>query len=115
MPRTILVIDDEIEIGEIIGTVLERKGYRVLIASSFAQGVSFWENEKQNVDLVLSDLGAIGTQEKRFSEIFRKPDLKVAYMSGSSPDEVKGRYGPDFIQKPFLLEELARFVDQRLI
>src|SRR6185436_4905439 len=101
------------EVVELIELVLQGQGFRVLPASSFQQAVALWDREKESVDVVLSDLGAIASKASSFSEIFKKPDLHLLYMSGSAPDEVPANISSqNFIQKPYSTSAITRFVSQ---
>src|SRR5687768_1111950 len=101
MLKTILIIDDEHSVAGIMRLVLQNKGYRVLLAFSFEEAVTLWNREKENVEMIIADLGVTVPQGSSFFEIFEKPDLKLLYMSGS-PQEVEAYvFGQSFIQKPF--------------
>ena len=51
---TILVVDDEIELGHALSKLLTRNGYRVLTACNGEEGLGILRNEE--IHLVLSDL-----------------------------------------------------------
>jgi len=96
-----------------ISFVLENIGYRVLFALSFEEAVTIWAREKENVDMVVSDLGAITVKGRLFCEIFQKPDLKLLYMSGSPHEEAPSYISSQaFIKKPFRPSELAYLVER---
>src|SRR5438034_1104177 len=88
MEQTILIIDDEHSVAGVIGLVLEKSGYRVLVAFSLDEAVTFWEQEKESVDVVLSDVGVVAAESNSFLAVFEKPELKRLYMSGSSRDDL---------------------------
>jgi len=54
-PQTILVIEDEAQILEILQALLEGEGYRVLAASRPSVGLKLYAEHWQSVQLVLTD------------------------------------------------------------
>lgn len=54
MTETTLIIDDDVETLKLVGLMLQRQGYKILAASSGAQGLMVAENELP--DIVLLDL-----------------------------------------------------------
>jgi DNA-binding NtrC family response regulator len=108
---TILVVDDEDGIRDLIRTVLEPTGAQLLLAGSAEEAAAAAADA--HIDLLLTDVtlpGASGT-ELATTLRTRQPALKVIYMTGwqehVSLDDV-----PDalILNKPFELIELARFV-----
>src|SRR6185436_1857023 len=111
--KTILVIEDEHSIAELIGYALEDIGYRVLLALSFDEAVTIWAREKENVDMVVSDLGAITEKGNMFCEIFQKRDLILLYMSGLPHEDAPSSIPRQaFIKKPFRPSELAPLIER---
>lgn len=56
-PKTILVIEDEEPLREILENVLSSGGHRVLLASNGQEGLELYTHRKDEIDLVLSDVG----------------------------------------------------------
>ena len=52
--RSILIIDDEVEVGEALKRVLERAGFKVTVVTGSAEGVSAFE--RGPADLVITDI-----------------------------------------------------------
>lgn len=116
--ETILAVEDEAALRRIVKTVLERYGYRVLMAGNGAEALELWREHGAEVDLLLTDLimphGISGWDlAKRLRA--ERAGLKVLVMSGYDP---KGRtmdIGEDradqriaFLRKPYNLSELVR-------
>ncbi len=80
--RTILVVDDEQDILELLDSLLRRKGYRVLTANNGNEALELLERE--SVDLLLADLKMPGLNGFRLvSELQRRlPGLPIVVMSG---------------------------------
>jgi len=112
--ESILVIDDEEVIRDLIKEGLEDFGYTVLTAEDGHAGVDIYKERKEEIALVILDLilprmsGKI-TYEK-LKEI--NPEITVLLSSGYSQkgqaQELLDQGVQGFIQKPFRLKELAR-------
>jgi PAS domain S-box-containing protein len=109
---TMLLIDDEEVVRDMVGEVLEQEGVKVLRAEDGTRGVALFRDQRQNIDLVLLDLSMPGISGE---ETFRRlreidPGVPVILSSGYDHDEARGRFGKGtpagFIQKPYRPEEL---------
>ncbi|MCX8175278.1 MAG: response regulator [Candidatus Micrarchaeota archaeon] len=108
MAKTIMVVDDEEDIRSTVKTVLEKKGYKVVVAVNGDDCLK--KLNKCKPDLILMDIMMPGTPVK---EIIPKiKNAKIAYLSvvrtGEAEREelLKEKNIVDFIQKPFDIEEL---------
>ncbi len=125
---TILVVDDEPAVLNLVKLILEAAGYSVLAASNGQQALAFCENQNRAIDLLLTDINmpCISGLELacQVSEIV--PHVAVMFMTGSRGDipgfEFLRRDGPfsdcEVISKPFtsfeLLAEVAGIVSTAL-
>lgn len=110
--KKILVIDDEMAVGEIIKDFLDELGYQTFIAQDAIVGMKLVEKEKP--DLILLDvlMPKIGGLEalRRIKEIH--PESIVVVMSGLQDEQIakqairRGAY--DFISKPFDLIQIQQ-------
>lgn len=116
-PRpTILVVDNEPAVLNLVELILEAAGYAVITACNGRQALAFCTNRNQTIDLLLTDINMPGISGLelacRVSEI--RPHLPVMFMTGSRADspgiELLRREGPfsdcDVISKPFTSTEL---------
>ncbi len=114
--ETILLVEDEPVLRELARVILQDYKYEVLEASSGVEALKVWEDRQGNIDLLLTDMvmpeGMTG-RELADALRARKPDLKVIYTSGYSP-EVMGRDSAlrdsFFLQKPYPPPRLAQVV-----
>jgi CheY-like chemotaxis protein len=119
--ETVLVAEDEEPLRQMVVHLLKLQGYTVLEAESGRQALEVWEQSKQPIDLLLTDMvmpgGIMGSElAERLSE--RSPNLKVIFTSGYSP----GMAGKDttlmarrnFLPKPYSIGKLAQFVRECL-
>jgi DNA-binding NtrC family response regulator len=113
--ETVLLVEDEPAVLALMGTALERKGYRVVKASTALDAIALWRAH-QDVRLLVTDLvlpGGMGGRDLAAALCEERPDLKVLLISGYSADlsgmEIRQQPGRHFLQKPFTP---ARFVDE---
>ncbi|HWN96325.1 MAG TPA: ATP-binding protein, partial [Methylomirabilota bacterium] len=119
--ETILLVEDEVVLRELARAVLEEYDYKILEAGSGVQAVKVWEKHKNEIDMLLTDMvmpeGMTGRElaEKLQAE---KPEMKVLYSSGYSPDVVGGCFKlPEnsfFLAKPYHPPMLAQAVRECL-
>jgi len=118
MKYNILVVDDEKNIREGLGRVLELDGYRVFLAADGREGLKLVERE--DIDLVISDLKmpVISGEELLKETRDMNANLPVIILTGHGTVEnaVKamkdGAY--DFLTKPINLEHFAILVKRAL-
>jgi two-component system response regulator PilR (NtrC family) len=118
MTASILVVDDESTTQDTLGLFLETEGYRVAIAGSGEEALS--RIEQQAFDVIVADVVMPGVSGLEVLERSRtlNPGAAVILMTGHATVEMaiealrKGAC--DYLQKPFVLHDLARCV-QRLL
>ncbi len=119
MPRlegTVLVMDDEPAVRDVLQAALSVLGLRVRLARDGKEGLSLLSDAPEQIDLVLLDLTMPGPRPE---EIFRqirqlRPNLPVLICSGypgERAQEQLGEYRPSgFLRKPLQLEDLSEAV-----
>jgi len=118
MKYNILVVDDEKNIREGLGRVLELDGYRVFLAADGRGGLKLVERE--DIDLVISDLKMPGISGEELLKKTRDmyANLPVIILTGHGTVEnavqamKDGAY--DFLTKPINLEHFAILVKRAL-
>ncbi len=102
--ETILVVEDEESVRELVRKVLEMYGYRVEVAATGAAALALIEGGAR-FDLVLTDLIMPGGISGREVAARLTPAQKVLYMSGYAGElagrGVELRDGVNFLKKPF--------------
>jgi PAS domain S-box-containing protein len=118
--ETILVMEDEPSLRRMICHALKRYGYHLLEAADAAEAERLCAHHPGEIHLLLTDVVMPGGDGPAVASELRRlrPGLRVLYMSGYAA-EALGRHGlpPDdihFLQKPFLVTELAHRVRQVL-
>jgi len=104
--ETVLVVDDEQAIREIINKTLEPFGYHVLTADSGEQALQIATNNTKKIDLVITDIMMPGMTGWQLAKELRDAGLasKIIFMSGynSNPEKApKFQTAKElFLQKP---------------
>jgi signal transduction histidine kinase/CheY-like chemotaxis protein len=113
---TILLVDDEVAVRQLVKQVLAREGYRVIDAPNGVEALAVIEQTGLIPDLLLTDVVMPGLSGRELWERLRvrQPDLPVLYLSGYTADAVI-RNGVlsqqmNFLQKPFRPEALVEKV-----
>ena len=118
--ETVLLVEDEESVRQLVRDTLEAKGYHVIEAENGHAGLAAAEAHSGKIDLVITDvvMPAMGGHElaKRLKEA--RPAIKVLYLSGYTEDAIvdqgSGENSKAFLQKPFTLQNLARKVREVL-
>src|SRR3954447_11760995 len=115
-PKTILVVDDDMELSDGLRAVLERQGYRVIQARDGHQGKK--QVYDQRPDLVILDMMMPRMGGYPVLEHFRdKPDAPPIIMITANEGSRHKAYAEylgviDYIRKPFAMERLLDAVDK---
>ena len=115
--ETILVIDDDEDLGRIVQLSLDREGYQTVIAASGLEGLQ--EAYRCQPDLVILDIMMPGLDGwegcRRLVEISNVPILMLT-AKGTEADIVKGLQmgADDYLTKPFSVAELIARVQALL-
>ncbi len=123
--ETVLVVEDEDMLRNLVSRILRRKGYQVMEASHGHEAIEVCQHYEGPIDLLVTDvvMPAMSGRELARRLIGNNPSMRVLYMSGYTDDSlvlsggldsgVDGD-GPPFIQKPFTPTELADEVREAL-
>jgi two-component system cell cycle sensor histidine kinase/response regulator CckA len=110
---TVLVIDDEEDIREVVQAVLESRGARVLTANDGASGVEQFRSNAADISAVLLDMTMPGIGgESVLEEILSiRPDARVLLSSGFREEEALARLrdkrAAGFVPKPYTAQALV--------
>jgi len=116
--QRILIVDDERSMRELLGIVLRREGYDVLVAESGRQALAVLE--KETVDLLISDIKMPDIDGVEVLRAAKRLDQEVlgimitAYASTSTAVEALRMGAYDYLTKPFDVEELKIVVRKAL-
>jgi PAS domain S-box-containing protein len=109
---TILVVDDEDMLRNMLAEILRIEGWNVLTAADGVDAVEQYKQKWENIDLVISDLGMprMGGEET-FEQMKRiNPAVKIIFATGYVDDaakkEMESKGVKGIVNKPFRLEEI---------
>ncbi len=110
--ETILLVDDDPSIREIGQELLERYGYRVLLAESGEEALLRFGAHPGDIDLIILDLGMPGMGGYRcLTELLKMdPAVRILIASGYGPvgqaQEALKSGAKGFIGKPYRIEDM---------
>ncbi|MDQ3817984.1 MAG: response regulator [Acidobacteriota bacterium] len=113
--ETILVVEDEDGVRELLQEVLKGEGYTVLVASDGEKALRVSTGHEGPLHLLITDVVMPGMSGRQLAERLAgvRAGMKVLYMSGYTDTAIEHGLlegGIDFLQKPFTAVELARTV-----
>jgi CheY-like chemotaxis protein len=110
---TILIIDDDQGIREVLSEYLQELGYDVLTAADGLEGLD--KIRLLNFDLLLLDIRIPYVSGLGLLQIARevKPNIPVVCMTGygPSPEKIAAEEVSHILSKPFELNELAKAIE----
>jgi two-component system cell cycle sensor histidine kinase/response regulator CckA len=112
--ETILVVEDEEMLRDLLRAVLEPKGYTVIEAADGPVGIAAFEANRASIGAVVTDLGLprLGGDEVAARIKAADPSARVILASGFIPPETReqlSRIGVrHFIQKPYAADRLLQ-------
>jgi DNA-binding response OmpR family regulator len=120
---TVLVVDDEEDLRDIMRRMLERRGFDTLVAGDSEQAIETCRDHAGEIDVLVTDLGLPGASGGELSRAASavRPQMGVVYISGLPKDiaVTKGLISDDalLVKKPFtsdlLIEALRTVIAQR--
>jgi CheY-like chemotaxis protein len=117
--KTVVVVDDDPMMLKVLGRILERENYELVMASSGPEALQKIEELGRTVHLLVTDYAMPGMQGRQLAERVRGryPTIRVLYQTGFSDllfeDCMELEEGAAFVEKPFTargLREAARMV-----
>jgi two-component system, cell cycle sensor histidine kinase and response regulator CckA len=111
--ETILVVEDEQPVRDVLRRTLDQLGYRVIVTGNADEAAAAWAVNGVSIGLLITDIRLPGVDGPTVAQRLRddRPDLHVLYVSGYGGDAMldRGLVGPDdaFLGKPFRSRDLA--------
>ena len=118
--ETVLLVEDEDSVRELVRVTLSSRGYKVLEAEHGEAGLRVAEETNGTIDILVTDvvMPGIGGRELAKRIQSKRPNIKVLYLSGYTEDAISTQGaltpGTAFLQKPFTLQNLAKKVREVL-
>ena len=114
--ETVLLVEDEESVRQLVKETLEAKGYKVLEADNGETALHIADELKDPLHMLITDVVMPGMSGRELSARLcaNHPQTKVLYLSGYTEDAIihEGALEPGtaFLQKPFTLQVLSRKV-----
>ncbi|HKS75637.1 MAG TPA: PAS domain S-box protein [Terriglobales bacterium] len=114
--ETVLLVEDEESVRQLVRETLSARGYSVLEADDGQKALEIAGRHTGPIDLLVTDVVMPGMSGRELAKqlIAAHPQTKVLYLSGYTEDAIvhQGVLDPGtaFLQKPFTLQVLARKV-----
>jgi CheY-like chemotaxis protein len=119
--RTVLLVEDDSDVRELVHHVLIECGLRVIAAVDGRQALQLWAKHRDEVDLLLTDMvmpGGVSGADLADRVLADRPDLPVVYSSGYSvslfSEDRHIRKDVNYLPKPYLAHQLASIVTRAL-
>jgi PAS domain S-box-containing protein len=117
--ETLLLVEDEAGLRDLLQDLLEGAGYCVLVARDGRDAVQVAAAHSEAIHLMVTDLIMPGATGREAAEEIHasRPGMLVLYMSGYADDAILRRGVPDtaaFLAKPFAAASLLRTVRELL-
>jgi CheY-like chemotaxis protein len=117
---TILVVDDNAAIRQLVVTLLQSPDRRILEAENGEAALEVCRGYPDEIDLMITDVLMPGMDGYSLAGVLKesRPQLKVLYISGHAEDVVRhlgiGYDQIDFLRKPFSVDVLQKRVAEGL-
>jgi two-component system cell cycle sensor histidine kinase/response regulator CckA len=111
---TILVVEDEPAIRQLIYEILRAAGHTVITAANGFEGIALFRSNPDQYDLVLTDLQMPVMNGQEFIKLARETSAgtKIICMTGYTADAIPET--AEFLQKPFMPAVLCERVNELL-
>ncbi|WP_447976927.1 response regulator [Candidatus Nitrospira bockiana] len=110
--ETILLVDDEDTVQQVVSEILERQGYRVLTAPDGIRALTLSSRFPAPIHLLVTDVVMPRMSGWEIARCLsaQRPTMKVLFMSGYSEvalfEEARSEARRPFLRKPFLHDSL---------
>ena len=118
--ETILLVEDEESVRQLVRETLESRGYHVLEAANGQDALAVAASHADTIHLIITDVVMPGLSGHELVQklLPARPGTKVLYLSGYAEDAFASPLPADgkriFLQKPFTLQSLSRRVREVL-
>jgi two-component system cell cycle sensor histidine kinase/response regulator CckA len=114
--ETILLVEDEVQVRNILTDMLKSQGYNLLVASNGPEALDIASTRNGTIHLMITDVVMPQMSGRELAEVMAglRPETRILYMSGYTDDAIVHHRlldeGLNFIQKPFDTVTVARKV-----
>jgi DNA-binding response OmpR family regulator len=116
--KTILIVDDDMELSDGLRVMLEKQGHRVIQARDGIQGKQMVYNQRPDLvilDMMMPRMGGYPVLEHFKGKADAPPVVMITANEGSRHKAYAEYLGViDYIRKPFPMERLLEAIDKAL-
>ena len=118
--ETVFLIEDEELLLNLVKSLLEGHGYRVITAMNGEEAIHVYREHIGTIDLVLTDMDIPKLSGEQIYSVFRElnPAVKLIFASGFIEPEIKAemfrRGARSFLEKPYRPMEILKSVREAL-
>ena len=111
--ETVLLVEDEESVRQLVRETLEAKGYKVLEAEHGEAALGVVSGHHGPIDILITDVVMPGMSGRELAKQLcaSDPEMKVLFLSGYTEDAIVHQGvlepGTAFLQKPFTLQMLS--------
>lgn len=104
---TVLLVEDEVPVGDVLSRMLENEGYQVLLARRPQEAIDLASSHAGVIDLLVTDMVLPGMNGKDVADQIRakRPSIRILFISGYPGEamlmEPLRKHGAGFLHKPF--------------
>ncbi|HEY1663409.1 MAG TPA: PAS domain S-box protein [Verrucomicrobiae bacterium] len=117
----VLLVEDDAFLRASVSKTLSQLAYRVIEAANGPEALEIWNKHRDEIRLLLTDMvmpGGLTGLDLGEQFLKEKPDLKVIYSSGYSPEVASKNFplkeGVNFLTKPYQTARLSQALRARL-
>ncbi|MCK9408403.1 MAG: PAS domain S-box protein [Bacteroidetes bacterium] len=114
--KKVMIVDDEKDLVSMLQEILETEGYRVITAGDGVQAIELYEREKENLGIIISDLGMPNMDGRELMRelLARNATVRFIFITGyldkDSKNELFEMGARDVLLKPFTSEGVLETV-----
>ena len=118
--KTILIVEDETELIDMLKEMLTNAGFNIKVASNGQEALALYQEQKDNIDLVFTDLNMPKMNGEDLFQALKEinPKVKVVFSTGyvdvSYESELLKKGAQGIVKKPFRMEELIKIIGKAL-
>ncbi|GJM42355.1 MAG: hypothetical protein DHS20C20_26370 [Ardenticatenaceae bacterium] len=117
---TILLVEDERDVRDLLAEGLRQNGYHVLVARNGLEALEIYQNKAESIDLLLTDvvLPKMSGHELSQNLMQQDPTLRTLYITGYTDTVIMNHGVPgesvNLLQKPFTIGQLITKLERVL-
>lgn len=110
---TVLIIDDESAIRELMQVVLRRKGHQAYAAGTSSQAEEVWREHRDQIEVVVCDahLGLEVGMDLCWKFRGEKPNVRIIVCSGMAYQSIDDEF--EILPKPFTPAQFIEVIENR--